>query len=79
MMLIVAPAVLAIKDDLVTNCKLLSTLANKPANTITALVKQIFTGTGWRSAEEGQDTDFNDQEPDQLKLEIQQQIPPCAI
>lgn len=38
-MLIVAPAVLAIKDDLVTNWKLLSTLANKPANTITALVK----------------------------------------
>lgn len=38
-MLIVAPAVLAIKDDLVTNWTLLSTLANKPANIITALVK----------------------------------------
>lgn len=33
-MLTVAPAVLAIKDDLVTNWMLLSTLANKPANTL---------------------------------------------
>lgn len=38
-MLTVDPAVLAIQDDLVTNWKLLSTLANKLANTITALVK----------------------------------------